>query len=194
MGHDGMHPQLLNDLSHTIARSLLDKLSKLWVLTSCLVTQMTAESAPAMSLQTTQNWAEWLIDQITVLPLNDPLKDWKKMDWGLTNKGECQVLQRIFLSTKGNWKSCIWERKPPCITFPPIVGKAVGKQLCKKTKQKKKTTILKVLVHTKLTMHQQHALAARKAKSTVGSIQQSITSRMKKWKRWPLLSDCSGVL
>lgn len=53
MGHDGMHPQLLNDLSHTIARSLLDKLSKLWVLTSCLVTWMTAESAPATSLQTT---------------------------------------------------------------------------------------------------------------------------------------------
>lgn len=75
---------------------------------------------------------------MTVLPLNDPLKDWKKMDWGLTNKGECQVLQRIFLSTKGNWKSCIWERKPPCITFPPIVGKAVGKQLCKKKQKQRK--------------------------------------------------------
>lgn len=80
-----------------------------------------------------------------------------------------------FPFNKGKLKVLHLGKKTPMHHFRPY-----SRESCWKAALQKKKNILKVLVHTKLTMHQQHALAARKAKSTVGSIQQSITSRMKK--------------
>lgn len=189
MGHDGMHPQLLNDLSHTIARSLLDNLEQVVGFNILLSDTDDSRECTCNEFADNIKLGRMINRSDDCTTIEWPFERLKKNGLRSHEQRRMSSPAKNFPFNKGKLKVLHLGKKTPMHHFRPY-----SRESCWKAALQKKKNILKVLVHTKLTMHQQHALAARKAKSTVGSIQQSITSRMKKWKRWPLLSDCSGVL